>query len=251
MILGVMIFLMVCGCLYIREHFFAKETVVTNSEQIVVDNGDDMAETQQMMETETSQNEETEASEVEDKGVLVVLDAGHGGTDAGTFFDDVTEKEINIGVVFYMQELLEDNGVEVLLTRSTDDFISLSERTNIANYMQGDIFVSIHCNYYEDDSSVTGLETYYYPGTVESKVLAETLIDTLKANGNIKGRNAKAEELYVLNHTDMTAVLVELGYLSNITEVKNLTNDEYQKQLAEELVEGILEYIEVGNIGRR
>ena len=178
---------------------------------------------------------------VEEYSGLVVLDAGHGGIDGGTFCEDVLEKDINFAVVQYIKEILESSGVEVSLTRSGDDFLDVSERTSIANSVEGaDLFVSIHCNYFEDDESVSGLEIYYYTGDEEGQACAEQMIDLMKENKDIKVRSAKHGGYYVLKFTDIPAVLVEMGFLSNPAERDKLNSAEYQKLLAEELAEGIL-----------
>lgn len=180
----------------------------------------------------------------EGKGMCVILDAGHGGEDGGTASGTVNEKDINLSVTMYLKEYLEQADVDVILTRSKDEYLSLDERTEIANGTKADLFVSVHCNYYEDSSSIYGVECYYYPGLEDGRKCAETLLDAVRDNQDIHVRNAKEEDYYVLKHTQMTAVLVEIGYLSNPKECKNLTDSTYQKALARELAEGILQSLD-------
>lgn len=180
----------------------------------------------------------------EGKGKCVILDAGHGGEDGGTASGKVNEKDINLAVTMYVKEYLEQAEVDVILTRSKDDYLSLEERTELANKTTADLFVSVHCNYYEDSSSIYGVECYYYPGLEDGRKCAETLLDAMRDNQDIHVRNAKEEDYYVLKHTQMTAVLVEIGYLSNQKECKNLTDPTYQKTLAKELAEGILQSLD-------
>lgn len=153
---------------------------------------------------------------------------------------NVVEKEINLAVVLSMKSLLEESGVEVVLTRETDETLSLDERTEIANSKEADLFVSIHCNFYEDDASISGLECYYFEGSDSGKGYAEKILDKIEAGGKVETRNAKENDFYVLKKTEIPAVLVELGYLSNTRECRLLAEKEYQETLAEELVNGIL-----------
>lgn len=179
----------------------------------------------------------------------IVLDAGHGGEDGGTSSGDVVEKDITLAVVMRMKELLEEEGVEVVLTRDSDEAISLEDRTIVANGSEADLFVSIHCNYYEGDSTVSGLECYYYEDSQEGEAYAEGIIGRLKQRNRITVRNAKADTFYVLKKTNIPAVLIELGYLSNGRECERLTSEEYQEKLASELVDciltGIVEKVEL------
>lgn len=179
---------------------------------------------------------------VEENIECIILDAGHGGVDGGTSSEDVLEKNINFAVVMYMKELLEEAGVEVRLTRSGDDFMDVSERAEFANQNKEDVdlFVSIHCNYFEDDASVSGLEAYYYTGDDGGQACAERMIEVLKGNEDIKVRSAKHGGYYVLKYTEIPSVLVEMGFLSNQADCEKLNSAEYQKLLAEELAKAIL-----------
>lgn len=103
----------------------------------------------------------------EQEKYTVVLDAGHGGEDGGTVEQTAMEKEINLAVVLKMRELLENQDIRVVLTREQDMFMKLEERVQVANGEKADLFVSIHCNYYEKDSSIYGLECYYCKGAEE------------------------------------------------------------------------------------
>lgn len=181
----------------------------------------------------------TEPPVVEDK-VILVLDAGHGGKDGGTFGGDVLEKDINLAVVLYIKEALEETDIEVILTRSTDDFLDVSERSSLANKEEVDMFVSIHCNSFEDDASVSGLECYYHEENDGGQALAESMIEVLKGNDDIKVRSAKHGNYYVLKYTDMPSILIEMGFLSNKAEREKLNSADYQELLAGEIAEGIL-----------
>ena len=143
-----------------------------------------------------------------------------------------------------MRELLENQGIRVVLTREQDIFMKLEERVRVANGEKADLFVSIHCNYYEKDSSIYGLECYYCKGAEEGKYYAERILETIEKSGEIVSRNVKPSGYYILKNTTVPAVLVEAGYLSNYNERNQLISGEYQGKLAQGLVEGILEGLE-------
>ena len=176
-------------------------------------------------------------------GLLVVLDAGHGGADGGSVVASAVEKEINLDVVQRIQKLLEDEGVEVLLTRSDDSYLDLSDRTRMENGVNADLFVSIHCNSYEKDRTIGGLECYHYPSSKAGKACAETLCERLEKSGKIVSRGVREENYYVLKNTVCVAVLVELGYLTNRSDRANLLDEDYLDLLAGELAWGILEVL--------
>lgn len=231
-----MLLLMICGVMFIYEKWSGKiifgKTVQANAD---ISSQNDTADS--LRGGDAGRTDPLYRKE----GYCVVLDAGHGGSDGGTQADDALEKEINLAVVLFMQSLLEESGVEVVLTRETDETLSLDERTEIANSKEADLFVSIHCNFYEDDASVSGLECYYFEGADSGMAYAEKILEKIEAGGKVETRNAKESDFYVLRRTEMPAVLVELGYMSNTRECQLLTEKAYQETLAEELVNGILE----------
>lgn len=177
----------------------------------------------------------------DDDQILMVLDAGHGGTDSGTLSKDkkTYEKDINLSLVLKMKPLLEEKGITVVLTRSQDVFVSLEDRVALANGMATDVFVSIHVNSYDKSSNVRGLECYYYPGSVPCSTLAGDVVSHLKNNTSIKVRGVREGKYHVLADTSCTAILVETGYITNSTDLANLTSDSYQDTLAQSLVDAI------------
>lgn len=224
--------LMVFGCLYIHDLIHGNP--VRSQAAQLSGSGD--------AEQENSKNQMPISADY--SGCTVVLDAGHGGKDVGTMPDekrsDIYEKDINLSMTLQLKELLEACGVKVVLTRNDDTFLELKERTDLSNQENPDLFVSLHCNYFEDDSSIRGLECYYAPNSDKGMASAETILNVLTENGNVVTRNAKSADYYVLKHTAAPAVLVEMGYLSNQSDLKNLTSEQYQQLLSQELAEGIL-----------
>lgn len=180
-------------------------------------------------------------AQMKGKELTLILDAGHGGNDVGTGDPDYYEKDINMDIVRQMKELLEYCGVHVILTRDGDQTVALQERSALANESEADWFVSVHCNYCEEDASVAGLECYYWFNSAEGQAFAEKIVETAAESGEINVRGTKTEDFHVLRETNIPAVLIETGYISNREDRKNLYDSDYQKTLSLYLVKGIIE----------
>lgn len=225
-----MITLMVCGGLYIYDYLTEKDDVVDTytGYYTAIYNA--------------SYNVDRPALAVgEESEFCVVIDAGHGGSDGGTVGGEIIEKDISLSVALKLKAILEENNIEVILTRNSDDNVSLTHRVSIANESNADFFISLHCNYYEDDAQVSGLECYYNnPDATESKIYAESIINATSLSDDIISREAKVGNYYVLRNTKMPAVLVEMGFLSNFSERQKLSSEDYQEILSQKIAEGIL-----------
>ena len=165
--------LMICGCIFVYDCLHKKQGASAwngNENYGAYGSGEEGYGKSEGPENAYGIKGETAGSRVSEgkenySGINIFLDAGHGGSDGGTFSGDVIEEDINLSVVLRMKEFLEEKGAEVVLTRDSDETVSLSERAQTANRTDADLFVSIHCNYYEDDASINGLECYYYDGS--------------------------------------------------------------------------------------
>lgn len=175
----------------------------------------------------------------------IVLDAGHGGNDQGTSAGKVLEKDINLEVVKLLEKELKKKDIPVRLTRESDRRVELSERAEFANEHSAVLFVSVHCNYCEDSSKVSGAEIYYREGSDGGKLFAEAVSARFDEETEIKNRGTRTDDFKVLRETKMPAVLVELGFLSNASERGKLQEKDYQKLLAE----CIAETIEASDLG--
>ena len=187
--------------------------------------------------------EVTILSDYDPTQVSILLDAGHGGSDPGCQYYDTDEKDLTLAMTFRLGSILESMGYQVLYTRTDDSYVSLTDRTDMANTLGVTVFVSIHVNAY-DDTEINGTETYYWTlGTAEEQQLAtlvqEAVIDATGAND----RGVKTANYWVTRATDMPAILVETGYLSNETEWENLTSADYQDRLAQGLADGIAAWL--------
>lgn len=175
-------------------------------------------------------------------GFLVVLDAGHGGYDPGSVVGGIKEKDINLQIADKLKELLEARGIAVILTRQGDVPLALEERTACANNHNAQLFVSVHCNFYDDDTSVRGFEAFYYQDE-QAKSLATAITSDLAATGQVKTRNVKKDSFVVLKNTTMPAILLEMGFLTNEAERQKLCTDEYQQMLAEVIASRIARFL--------
>ena len=180
---------------------------------------------------------------------VIVLDAGHGGWDPGMVSGKVEEKHINLSIVQKLQAFLEQGGATVIITRVDDSDLAKSKsgdmnaRRLIANTSHADIFVSIHQNSYAS-SNVKGAQVFFFNESDNSQKLATFVQDRIKEfvdSGN-KLRPRANGNYYVLKQTAMPAVLVECGFLTNPSERKKLTSEEYQEKMAWGIYLGIIDY---------
>jgi N-acetylmuramoyl-L-alanine amidase len=183
-------------------------------------------------------------SEVETKDTsksfkTVVVDAGHGGKDNGAYRHfGGAEKIATLDVAGRVSHKLRESGLKVVMTRSSDVFISLDERVEIENAQTNSVFVSIHFN----DSrqrGIHGFETYYHsPNSAE---LASRIQGKLMTIPNSVNRGVHVANFRVLRKAKYPAVLVECGFLSNRLEGGEARDSEYRNQLADRIAEAIVE----------
>ena len=169
----------------------------------------------------------------------VVLDAGHGGSDYGAIREGINEKDITLDVTQRVASILKSKGYKVALTRSDDTFVSLQDRVEFSENEAPEIFVSIHVN-----SAVAtepkGIETHYYHDY--SNELAKTVHSHLMKEIDTKDRGLVKSKFYVINHTTVPAILVEMGFISNEEERAELISDKRKQKTAKAIAEGIIEY---------
>ena len=173
-------------------------------------------------------------------GPLVVLDAGHGGSDPGTQAEGLDEKDLNLAVERRVAELLTAAGVRVERTRTADVYVTLADRAQLANDLGADLFVSIHTNASASSAEFHGIETYYLAGRQDSRALAACLHRSVLSATGAHDNLLRTAGFYVLRHTDMPAALVEMGYVTNEAELQNLKSDEYREKLAQGIADGIV-----------
>ena len=179
----------------------------------------------------------------------IIIDPGHGGHDPGTVgIGGFQEKDVVLPISFDVVEILRKQDIEVIMTRDTDDFISLEGRTDMANELNADLFVSIHANAINlSRPDVNGLETYYYKSK-NGRRLAEIIHWSILNGVNIDNRGIRQARFFVLRHSAMPAVLVEVGFLTGAVDSSRLKNPNHRRQMAEAIARGIIEYIKQNNL---
>ncbi len=171
---------------------------------------------------------------------VVYIDPGHGGYDPGSQGNGINEKDIVLNLGLRLKDKLEANGIKVVMSRTSDVYVSLQDRSNGANSANPDAFVSIHINS-AGATAASGIETYYYKSY--DKPLADSIQSKLISYTGAVNRNVKWEEFYVVKNTTMPASLVEIGFLSNVNEANNLKNWNYQEKLVNAMLDGTLNYL--------
>ena len=139
-------------------------------------------------------------------------------TGSGNQCGGSSGKDINLAMVKRLAEILEEAGETVIFTREDDIKVGLEERAAFANQNEADLFVSLHCNYCEDNAEVQGLECYYREDSEEGEALANQIVQAVQEEERIENRGTRTAGFRVLKKTEMPAVLVEMGYLSNSSE---------------------------------
>jgi len=179
------------------------------------------------------------------EGFLIVLDAGHGGSDpgaAGTLGNQ--EKDFTLAVTRLLKEQLEQvKGIQIVETRSGDTYPTLQDRVQIAEDVQADLFLSIHANSFKPETR--GTETYYY--TEKSKEFATILHKYLIEATGFPDRGVKKQNFYVIKNTTMPSSLLEIGFLTNKEENQRMLDPVFQRNLAEKLSQAIYEYYTINN----
>lgn len=188
----------------------------------------------------------------------IVVDAGHGGEDGGAVASDgVMEADINLRIALKLQNLLEQSGATVILTRSDENAIynldkktlrdkknsDIKNRVKIGNNSSADIFVSIHLNKIPQ-SEYYGWQTFFKDGSEEGKRLATCIQNNL--NEAIQKENKrvplKINNVYIIKHVEIPISIVECGFLSNPEEREQLEDNSYQNKLAWGIYNGVMDY---------
>ncbi|ALV21555.1 N-acetylmuramoyl-L-alanine amidase [Carnobacterium antarcticum] len=184
----------------------------------------------------------------------VYVDAGHGGKDPGAQSGGAKEKDLNLKVALKVRDKLEQKGYNVVMSRTTDVFLELSEIARKANNSKADIFVSIHHNSFNQNAY--GIESYSYNSLgnstnpmsknisrlTSSEKLAKSSQQQMISYSGAYNRGAKKADFHVIRETNMPAVLLELGFIDNASERSKLVTNNYQEKLANGIVQGIVDY---------
>lgn len=191
------------------------------------------------------------SDKVEKKGYTVVLDAGHGSSDSGKVgINGVLEKDINLSISKKTKKYLEKKGICVIMTRNKDESLAEGEngnrkvqdmkaRVKRINDTKPDLAVSIHQNSYHEES-IHGAQVFYYEHSESGEKNARILQEALLAVDPDNTRQVKANTTYyLLKRTEVPILIVECGFLSNQEEAEKLASEDYQKEIAKAIANGI------------
>lgn len=174
----------------------------------------------------------------------ITIDPGHGGFDHGAIVEGTSEKSVNLAISRRLKELGEEHPtLEFVFTRTTDDYLSLLERLEVAENQGSDGYLSIQANSFQDPD-VTGVETILdrtRPENGQSWTLAESVQDSIVEKTGARNRGLRYQRLYT-RHTTLPAAMVEVGFLTSPYEREKLTDRNYQDSIARGIIQGLLKY---------
>ncbi|WP_088243215.1 N-acetylmuramoyl-L-alanine amidase [Calothrix rhizosoleniae] len=175
--------------------------------------------------------------------IVIMIDPGHGGRDSGAVgIGRLLEKDVVLSISKTVASVLSQNGIQVLLTRDSDYFVTLPARVQMSRKTSTNLFVSIHANAVANRPHVSGVETFFY--SPNSKSLAQAVQNNIIGRiGNLNNRGVKRARFYVLRKNTMPAILVETGFVTGTEDNARLRNPQYQKLMGEAIANGILEYL--------
>jgi N-acetylmuramoyl-L-alanine amidase len=182
------------------------------------------------------------------KGKVIVVDPGHGGSDAGAIGpSNILEKNVTLAIARDLQQLLSDGGATVVMTRTSDkavaneeasDIEELQARADIANQANADLFISIHADSFAEHES--GTTTYFWADSNDD--LARFVQDSMVSQLKLYDRGYQSSDFYVLKNTNMPAILTEAAFISNPKEEKLLANRNFNHKVAIGIYNGIKKY---------
>lgn len=175
----------------------------------------------------------------EPKKIHVVIDAGHGGSDSGASFENLTEKEIVAQITAKIKALNKNQNVEIVLTRASDIPVTLQERTQVINSIKPDLVISLHVSA-SRNSEKSGVGLYIAKENASKDKafrLAKKMSDRIKKNHHFAVSEIQEAPFYVLRNSDAPAIILELGYLSNESDRHYLTDEKQQNRIARTILE--------------
>lgn len=197
-------------------------------------------------------DEKNEENIVIEPSRSITIDPGHGGSDPGACFTDEDgtlwrETDINLAVSLKVRDILEANGVRVIMTRTTEKDVVRKTRPELANSEKTALFLSIHTNSVDGNETANGIETWGKLETgiplagITDKIFAQNVQNAVIKQTGATNRGLKnSVELTVLKYSQMPSVLIEVGFITNANERGNMFSDAYRNKLAQGIAEGIL-----------
>lgn len=190
-----------------------------------------------------------------DKTVTIIIDAGHGGSDAGATTDAILEKDIALSMAKKIKELNKNEKIEIVLTRETDLLLSSKDRVKITDEAKADLFISLHINSAASilqngkatDNPATGIEVFL-PGKnlahqEQSELFGSLLLAKLSATYTTSDKlKVRANSVWILNQVSCPAIILECGYMSNKKDFAFITQKNNQAEIAEKVLASIEQY---------
>ena len=199
-----------------------------------------------------------------EKRPTIVVDAGHGGEDGGAVGQGgLVEKDVNLAIALALAEDLKAANFPVVLVRESDVSVGDQTLSTVAERKRSDtlnrvqlveetgecILISIHQNHFSQ-SQYKGAQMFYSPNNEESALLAESIRQSVVSSlqpENTRQNKEAGEEIYLLTHCEVPAVLVECGFLSNPEEAALLEQESYQRDMAAAIYNGLMDFLETRN----
>lgn len=183
---------------------------------------------------------------------IIVLDAGHGGSDPGASYGGTNEKDLNFSIIYnYCKKLFDVSNIKVYYSRWNDTLPSLNERARIGRCVEADFFISLHHNAAPSNTSWSGTEVYYSvfnPNNFKNltnQKMAQVLIDNICDSIGSKKNGAKEANFTVISPANkIPAVLIEVGYMTNSEELKKAKTKKQQKAVAQAIYDSVMEFYE-------
>lgn len=167
----------------------------------------------------------------------VVIDISHGGEDHGVTFEDFNEKEIVFNIANKIVELNQDSDIKIIVTRNSDNFLSLEERTEMINDLKPEFVISLHANLHPDKNK-NGTEIYISEKNKE-KEKSEKLAYSISQSFDGDKTKIKSANFHLLKNVEYPIALVELGFISNDEDRNKLTSEDGQTEYAHSILEAI------------
>ncbi len=184
---------------------------------------------------------------------IVVVDPGHGGVDTGMEMGEYKESDLNLKISKYVRDLLEDKDIRVYMTRSSEVATTLEDRVGLANELDADAFISVHCNAEKDDKDVQHGTLVLYNARDTSGAslrLAELCMDGVtKSFGSKRLLCQKGDDIHIIRNSKVPVALVEVGFMTNAEELAKLIDPDNKRNAAAGIIDGVMKAYEKGIIG--
>jgi N-acetylmuramoyl-L-alanine amidase len=179
-------------------------------------------------------------------GKTIVIDPGHGGYNPGALGVDGSREEDNVlAIGLILRDLLKLAGARVLMTRSSDWEPTLAQRVALANTNKASFYISVHNNSYKDPT-VSGVMTFTRYGDARSLQASRLIMEELQKQTAMTNKGVEQGSYYVLRNTTMPAVIAEIGFMTNWSDVRILKTATFRRNAAQGLYYGILRFLTQG-----